>query len=346
MELSGVVTQKVLSRPTLSVGFLSNVRMSAIDRSKSILMGSRCHMKVMASAFSAINKSNDSDTCTTWAPQRNASMDKLKASLCSLAAFAVLTMNPLSGMNMEAHAIEIESQVPIADAAQVLPKGVIESKQEQLRSLERDTGYKVRVLSRYGPSDSPSIEEIRKGWQTDEKTIVVFVDPTSPNILVFNFGPEIQKILSRPFFTELQSRYGNLFYVRENGEARAVEEALDALDVCLRKGGCAVPPGLPYNQYIFTLGTSIVGGFICGATLRIKPQGFVRRSWVWALLFSPLWGTLSINFGLGPVVSRTDDPVPLIANISASIVAAVLVANYPDVADKVGLSVMSTDADE
>eukprot|EP00889_Picochlorum_renovo_P000082 jgi/Picre1/27112/NNA_000082.t1 len=265
-------------------------------------------MKVLASAFSGINKGKDSDTCTTWAPQRKASLDKLKASLCSLAAFAALTMNPVPGMDMDAQAIEIDSRVPIADAAQVLPKGVIESKQEQLRSLERDTGYKVRVLSRYGPSDSPSIEEIRKGWQTDERTIVVFVDPSSPNILVFNFGPEIQKILSRPFFTELQSRYGNLFYVRENGEARAVEEALDALDVCLRKGGCA--------------------------NLRIKPQGFCRRSWVWALLFSPLWGTLSINFGLGPVVSRTDDPVPLIANISASIVAAALVANYPDVAIK------------
>lgn len=40
-------------------------------------------------------------------------------------------------------------------------------------------------------------------------------DPTSPNILQFRAGQEVNQLLSRPFFVELQSRYGNLYYVRE-----------------------------------------------------------------------------------------------------------------------------------
>lgn len=239
----------------------------------------------------------------------------------------------------------IDSRTPIVDYARVLPKGVIESKQKLLRDLERDTGYKVRLLSRYGAGErGPTGEEIRRGWGVDEKTILMVVDPTSPNIMAFSFGLEVQKVLPRPFFTELQSRFGNLFYIRENGEAKAVVETLDTLDTCLRRdGGCRVPPGLPSNQYVFTLITSIAGGLICGASLRLEPQGFVRRRWVWALLFSPLWGSLAINFGIGPIVSRTDDLIPVVANIAAAVASAALVFWYPQAAEAAGLSVMSVD---
>jgi hypothetical protein len=239
----------------------------------------------------------------------------------------------------------IDSKTPIVDYARVLPKGIIESKQTLLRDLERDTGYKVRLLSRYGTGErGPTGEEVRKGWGVDEKTILMVVDPTSPNIMAFSFGLEVQKVLPRPFFTELQSRFGNLFYIRENGEAKAVVETLDTLDTCLRRdGGCRVPPGLPSNQYVFTLITSIAGGLICGASLRLEPQGFVKRRWVWALLFSPLWGSLAINFGIGPIVSRTDDLLPVVANIAAAMASAALVFWYPQAAEAAGLSVMSVD---
>lgn len=43
---------------------------------------------------------------------------------------------------------------------------------------------------------------------------------------------------------------------------------------------------------------------------------------MWLLLFSPLWGSLFINFGLGPIVSRTDDMTPLLANTAAFLAAA------------------------
>jgi hypothetical protein len=45
---------------------------------------------------------------------------------------------------------------------------------------------------------------------------------------------------------------------------------------------------------------------------------------VWVLLFSPLWASLFINFGLGPIVSRTDDITPIVQNSVAFLAAATL----------------------
>lgn len=118
-------------------------------------------------------------------------------------------------------------------------------------------------------------------------------------------------------------------------------------------------PGLPSDQYFFTLAFSITGGLIAGFVSRIKPQGapadkaaqtaaheaglqglsrlqsntpgleptppgVVQRQWVWLLVFSPLWAPLFINFGLGPVVSRTSDIAPVLGNTAGFLAAAAL----------------------
>ena len=57
--------------------------------------------------------------------------------------------------------------------------------------------------------------------------------------------------------------------------------------------------------------------------------GPVRRKWVWSLLFAPLWGSLFINFGIGPIVSRTSDPVPVLGNIAGFVAAAAVVQLSP-----------------
>ena len=57
--------------------------------------------------------------------------------------------------------------------------------------------------------------QLRAAWQLDAQTALVVCDPTSPNILQFRAGRAVSQLLSRPFFVELQSRYGNLYYVRE-----------------------------------------------------------------------------------------------------------------------------------
>ena len=55
--------------------------------------------------------------------------------------------------------------------------------------------------------------------------------------------------LHRPFWTELQARYGNLFYVRDEGEQSSVLNSVAALTTCLAKPeGCTVVPGIPQDQ--------------------------------------------------------------------------------------------------
>lgn len=54
------------------------------------------------------------------------------------------------------------------------------------------------------------------------------------------------------------------------------------------------------------------------------PPGFVQRKWVWLLVFAPLWGPLFVNYGIGPVVSRTSDIAPVLGNCAGFVVAAAL----------------------
>jgi hypothetical protein len=200
----------------------------------------------------------------------------------------------------------------------------------QLKELEGEKGWRVRVLT-YDDS-SPTLEEIRGAWKPDKKTVVIRFDPTSPNILAFPYiGDEALAKLRRPFYVELQSRYGNKFFVRDQGEGAAVESSVKALVECLSKtGGCAVVPGLPDDQYNFTLASSVAGGIIAGLASTIQfsnpfsssngnsPSGQL----VWVLLFSPLWATLFISFGLGPIISRTTEMQPLLQNCLAFTMSA------------------------
>lgn len=316
----------------------------------------RCHRLVLQSRASSctshriVSFSRDPDKPTTHFPHiiTNNFLNTLKCSIlaASLSAAALTNQIILPPASHATDTVTIDDAHPLVDLAKIIPSAKFPSIQNKIRSIEEDTPYRVRILTRYGPSDTPSIEEIRRGWHFDPQTIVVFVDPSSPNILNFKFGLQVQKILPRTFFTELQGRYGNLFYVRDNGEFSAVDSSLDALDVCLRKNGCPVPPGLPQDQYFFTLATSIAGGAIAGAVSRIDPQGFVRRRWVWLVVFFPLWGTLSINFGIGPIVSRTDDPLPVIMNVAATVLTGALIFWYPQAARATGLTIDNDDDDE
>ncbi|CAL8464370.1 g3905 [Coccomyxa elongata] len=219
----------------------------------------------------------------------------------------------------------IPSDRPVLDLARVVPSGREQELENKLKDLEQRSGWRVRLLTRPGPNAGPSEDEIRAAWQLDSKSSLIVVDPTSPNILQFRSGAEVNRLLSRPFFVELQSRYGNMFYVREEGEAAAVMGVVDALVECLETpGGCAVVPGLPSNQYQLTLITSVIGGFIAGYASRLQPEGIVRRKWIWLLVFSPLWGTLFISFGIGPIVTRTSDRIPVLMNTAAFLAAALV----------------------
>ena len=107
------------------------------------------------------------------------------------------------------------------------------------------------------------------------------------------------------------------------GKIIAIVKSLDTVKGCLVEGGCFVVPGLPREQWIFTLISSMVGGVIVGFAGIPRKEGQVF-AWQWALIMSPLWGILFIAFGIGPVVTRTSDWLPLFRNIMGFVLGAVV----------------------
>eukprot|EP01025_Chloroclados_australasicus_P061944 TRINITY_DN8133_c1_g1_i4.p1 TRINITY_DN8133_c1_g1~~TRINITY_DN8133_c1_g1_i4.p1 ORF type:complete len:346 (-),score=-2.87 TRINITY_DN8133_c1_g1_i4:1086-2075(-) len=225
----------------------------------------------------------------------------------------------------------LQSTHPLADVAKIIGSERRPVLNQKLVDLEEQTGWKVRIATKQSIEQFQS-PNLRSTWVDevgDKKLSIIQIDTSAPNVIKFDYigddfiapgGP-----LGRPFWIELQSRFGNIFYVREEGEAAVVENVVDSLSTCLKRpGGCRVVPGLPENQYIFTLILSVSGGIVCGFASKLQPAGFVKQRWIWVLLFSPLWGSLFISFGLGPIVSRTDDVGPLIINTTAFLATVLL----------------------
>lgn len=202
-------------------------------------------------------------------------------------------------------------QTPVVDLANILPEIQEASLIEEIGNFEQETGWKLRVLTQYDRSPGRAV---KKYWGLDDKSILLVADTRGGNLLAFSVGDDVYELMPRTFWIELQTRFGNLYYVQENGENNAIVNCLRALEGCLLKGGCIAVPGLPREQWILTLITSVLGGLVCGfaAIPRKEEQIF---AWQWALIFSPLWGILFIAFGIGPVVSRTSDWLPLFRNV-------------------------------
>jgi energy-converting hydrogenase Eha subunit A len=152
---------------------------------------------------------------------------------------------------------------------------------------------------------------------------MLVADPRGGNLLNFSVGDDLFKLMPRTFWIELQTRFGNQFFVRDNGEDASILEALGSIKTCIRQNGCLVVPGLPREQWILTLITSVVGGVIFGFAAHPREPGKVF-SWQWALIFSPLWGILFIAFGIGPVVTRTAEWLPLVRNFAGFALGALV----------------------
>lgn len=200
---------------------------------------------------------------------------------------------------------------PVVDLANFLPQTQEAALVEDLEQFEAETGWKLRVLTQYDRSPGRAVI---KFWGLDDQSILLVADARGGNLLAFSIGDAVYELMPRTFWIELQARYGNMYYIRDNGENRAITEALNTVKGCLLKGGCQVVPGLPREQWILTLVTSIVGGVIVGFAAIPRKEGQVF-AWQWVLIMSPLWGILVIAFGIGPVVSRTQDWLPLVRNL-------------------------------
>lgn len=209
-----------------------------------------------------------------------------------------------------------EEPTAIIDLAKSLTSWQEDDLNQQLETLEQDTGWKLRVLTQYDRTPGRAVKDF---WGLDDHSVMLVADPRGGNLLNFSVGDAVYDLLPRTFWIELQTRYGNQFFVREHGEDNSILEALGSIETCLRQGGCQVVPGLPQEQWLLTLITSVVGGLVCGFAGHPRKSGQVI-AWQWILIFSPLWGILFLAFGVGPVVTRTSDWLPLVRNISGFLI--------------------------
>ncbi|MDY6940496.1 MAG: TPM domain-containing protein [Cyanobacteriota bacterium] len=212
-----------------------------------------------------------------------------------------------------------DTPTPIIDLAEALTSSQEKRLIEDLTELETETGFKLRVLTQF---DRTPGRAVKKFWGLDDKSVLLIADQRGGNLLGFNVGDDVYPLLPRTFWIELQTRYGNQFFVRENGEAQSILQSLKSVEGCLRQGGCNVVPGLPREQWILTLITSLLGGVVLG--FAAQPRDGKMVAWQWALIFSPLWGILFIAFGLGPVITRTSDWLPLSRNILGFVLGALV----------------------
>jgi TPM domain len=201
---------------------------------------------------------------------------------------------------------------PVVDLAKTFTSLQKENLVKELETFEAETGWRLRVLTQFEQTPGRAVINF---WKLDKKSVVLVADGKGGNILSFAVGDDFYPLLPRTFWIELQTRFGNQYFVRDNGEDQAITQALASVEGCLRKGGCSVVPGLPQEQWILTLVTSVIGGIICGFSGRPRKEGQVF-AWQWALLFSPLWGMLFLSFGLGPVLVRTTEWLPIFRNVA------------------------------
>nr|YP_002048781.1 hypothetical protein PCC_0119 [Paulinella chromatophora]ACB42571.1 hypothetical protein PCC_0119 [Paulinella chromatophora] len=222
---------------------------------------------------------------------------------------------------------------PVIDLAKVFTSGQRETLEQRLEKFEADTEWKIRVLTQYDLTPGLAIKGF---WGLDERSLLLVADPRGGNLLNFNIGDALFALMPRTYWVELQTRFGNQYYVREHGEDGAIIDALTAVESCLKRGGCQVVPGLPKEQWVLTLVASLVGGLVAGFAAYPRKQD-EQIAWSWLLLLSPLWLMLFAVFGIAPVVTRTSELLPLFRNGLAFIggmVAAYLIAQQTVGRDK------------
>ncbi len=208
---------------------------------------------------------------------------------------------------------------PVIDLAKTLSPNQKDLLEKDLRSFENKSGWKIKYLSQFESNPGLAIKDY---WNLDETSLLIVADPRGGNLLNFNVGEAYFSFLPRLFWVELQTRFGNQYYVKDHGEDGAVIDAINSVKFCLEKGGCQAVPGLTKEQYLWSLCTSILGGLVAGfSAAPRKNNEFISIGFL--ALLSPLWGMLFGVFGLSPIITRTSELLPIFKNSLAFAAAAI-----------------------
>ena len=109
-----------------------------------------------------------------------------------------------------------ESDAVVIQTTKFLTSGQVKRMSDLIRSLEKDTGFRLRVLCQNYPN-TPGLA-IRDYWslgkedQKDDKYIVLVVDEFGGkgNVLNFNVGDGVKFALPNVFWTRLSGKYGTV----------------------------------------------------------------------------------------------------------------------------------------
>jgi len=169
----------------------------------------------------------------------------LSTAAVALSTAAALTIDPQpSQARLEAvnrpDLLPSESGAVVIQTEKFLTSGQAKRMSDLIRALEKDTGFRLRVLCQNYPN-TPGLA-IRDYWslgkedQMDDKYIVLVVDQFGGkgNVLNFNVGEGVKFALPNVFWTRLSGKYGSTFFVRENGIDFAITNAIEAITQCLR----------------------------------------------------------------------------------------------------------------
>jgi len=191
-----------------------------------------------ASCCTHRNNARGATSCTT--PLRDRIRDAVAASLTSAMLFisapgaeAARNLESVNRPDLLPSGTSSAAPVTVLDPAGFLTDGEEARLIREIASLERDTGFKLRVLGQVYPL-TPGLA-VKDYWQVDGSTVVFVADPSFGNILNFNVGGDIDLDVPRSFWTKLASRYGTKFYWQENGEGVSILNTVAAIDSCFRE---------------------------------------------------------------------------------------------------------------
>lgn len=250
--------------------------------------------------------------------------------LISMAIASLLIIFTVIANPTPAHAINAPELLPqeatsIIDLGRFLSDSQEVALNQKLDTFEQETGWKVKVLTQV---DRTPGRAVKKFWGLNDRSVMLVADSRGNNLLNFSVGDQVYDLLPRGFWIELQSRYGNQFFVRDRGQDQSIMSAVTTIMTCLEQDGCLVVPGLPQEQWLLTLATSILGGLVFGFAGHPRQEGEIF-AWRWALILTPLWGMLLVAFGIGPIVSRTSDLMPIVRNLAGFVGGAAIAFMFP-----------------